>query len=290
MENQYPKCARIEKIGAASPASTHWLVRAGQWYKQGRSADFASGRASVAETFVLVHGGSLGAWSWAAVVAQLQKLGHRAWAVDLPGRGENPHDLATITLALHIDAVARYIEERDLREVVLVGHSMAGLIIPSVAVRLRDRIKRLIFASALVVRDGESAMDVFQPMFEAAAKNASAGRSREDMIERFRRNQLPDASRDLQDFVIAAIVPDQMSVLAEPVPMKEFYALDVPCSVVILEDDRAIDPVRFHPLFTQRLRDPTTRSIQSGHGVMFTKPVEFARALAELAQESQSRE
>jgi pimeloyl-ACP methyl ester carboxylesterase len=240
----------------------------------------------VAETFVLVHGGSLGAWSWAAVVAQLQKLGHQAWAVDLAGRGENPHDLAKVTLALHIDTVARYIEQRDLRDVVLVGHSMAGLIIPSVAVRLRDRIKRLIFVSALIVRDGESAMDVFQPMFDAAAKNGSAPRTREAMIERFRRNQLPDASRDLQDFVIAAIVPDQMAVLAEPCPMKEFYESDIPASVVILEDDRAIDPLRFHPLFTERLRNPTMRSIKAGHGVMFTKPVECARALAELGEDA----
>jgi hypothetical protein len=48
----------------------------------------------------------------------------------------------------------------------------------------------------------------------------------------------------------------------------------------------AIDPLRFHPLFTERLRNPTLRSIKSGHGVMFTKPVECARAIAELATES----
>ena len=108
------------------------------------------------ETFVLVHGGSLGAWSWAAVIAQLQRLGHRAMAVDLAGRGESPYDLAKVTLAVHIDTVSRYIEERDLRDVVMVGHSMAGIIMPSVAVRMPDRIKRLIFVSALVMRDGES--------------------------------------------------------------------------------------------------------------------------------------
>jgi len=236
----------------------------------------------VPETFVLVHGGSLGAWSWAAVVAQLQNMGHRALAVDLPGRGENPYDLAQVTLALHIDVVARYVEERDLRDVVLVGHSMAGLIIPNVAVRMPQRIKRLIFVSALVMHDGESATDVFKPIGEAATKRAQKGEQL-SMAERFRRQQMHDASYDLQSFVMAAIVPDQMAVLAEPTPMKDFYALDPPTSVVILEDDLAIDPLRFHPLFTARLRNPTTRSIKSGHGVMFTKPLELAQALVELA-------
>lgn len=234
------------------------------------------------ETFVLVHGGSLGAWSWAAVVVQLQKMGHRALAVDLPGRGENPYDLAKITLKLHIEVVSEFIEQRDLRDVVLVGHSMAGLIIPNVAVRMPQRIQRLIFVSALVMHDGEAATDVFRPIGEAAAKRAKKGEQL-SMAERFRRYQMHDASYDLQSFVMAAIVPNQMAVLAEPTPMKDFYALDPPTSVVILEDDLAIDPLRFHPLFTNRLRNPTMRSIKSGHGVMFTKPLELAQALVELA-------
>ncbi len=230
--------------------------------------------------------GSLGAWSWAAVVAQLQRLGHRAMAVDLAGRGENPYDLAKVTLRLHIDIVSQYIEQRDLTDVVMVGHSMAGIIIPNVAVRMPQRIKRLIFVSALVMHDGESATQVFKPIGGPPPKSADG--DQKSMAERFRRHQLNGASRDLQDFVIAAIVPDQMAVLSEPTPMKEFYALDPPTSVVILEDDLAIDPLRFHPLFTDRLRNPTTRSIKAGHGVMFTNPLELAQALVELTEESGS--
>ncbi len=235
----------------------------------------------MAETFVLVHGGSLGAWSWAAVVAQLQKLGHRALAVDLAGRGEHPYDLDKLTLQVHIDTVARYIEQRDLRDVVMVGHSMAGIVMPGVTVRMPDRIKRLVFMSALVMRDGESAMEVFR----SGGLGIGMPRTRESMAERFRQRQLNGASRDLQDFVMAAIVPDQMAVLSEPVPMKEFYALDPPTSVIVLEEDLAIHPLRFHPLFTERLNHPTMRSIKAGHGAMFTHPLECARAMVELAQE-----
>jgi pimeloyl-ACP methyl ester carboxylesterase len=187
---------------------------------------------------------------------------------------------------VHIDAVARYIEQRDLRDVVLVGHSMAGIIIPGVTVRMPERIKRLIFMSAMVMRDGESAMEVFTGGVVGVGARKGPRRSRESLTERFRRHQMHDASRDLQDFVIAAIVPDQMAVLSEPVPMKDFYELDPPTSVIVLEEDLAIDPLRFHPLFTDRLRNPTIRSIKTGHGVMFTKPVECARAIVELTEGS----
>ena len=98
-----------------------------------------------------------------------------------------------------------------------------------------------------------------------------------------RARSLQDASRDLQDFVIAALVQEQLKVMDEPVPMKEFYRLDLPTSVIVLEDDLAIDPMRFHPFFTRRLRNPTVRSIKSGYAVMFTKPVQCAQALHELA-------
>ena len=43
----------------------------------------------MADTFVLVHGAWHGAWYRAAVVNQLEKLGDKAYAVDLPGHGIN---------------------------------------------------------------------------------------------------------------------------------------------------------------------------------------------------------
>src|SRR5271165_4651909 len=163
MFNQYRKTDRVEKIEIIAGPPYH---KDGAMVQSKAEQNLVARRTSVPETFVLVHGGSLGAWSWAAVIAQLQRLGHRAMAVDLAGRGESPYDLAKVTLAVHIDTVSRYIEKRGLTDVVMVGHSMAGLIIPNVAVRMPDRIKRLIFVSALVMRDGESATEVFKPISE----------------------------------------------------------------------------------------------------------------------------
>ena len=38
--------------------------------------------------FVLIHGGFHGAWCWTRVIPELEKLGHEAIAIDLPGHGE----------------------------------------------------------------------------------------------------------------------------------------------------------------------------------------------------------
>jgi pimeloyl-ACP methyl ester carboxylesterase len=236
----------------------------------------------MAETFVLVHGGGVGAWSWAAVVRQLEKLGDRALAVDLPGRGENRPDPKTITLSTHVDFVTAYIEERALDGVVLVAHSMGGLVITGVAQKIPHRIKRLIFISAFVMLDGENPMQLLKAPRETEEQGQTWKKPRSS-ADFMRARSVQDASPDLQDFVIAALIPEQLKVMDEPVPMKEFYRLDLPTSVIVLEDDLAIDPMRFHPFFTRRLRNPTIRSIKSGHAVMFTKPVECAQALHDLA-------
>jgi pimeloyl-ACP methyl ester carboxylesterase len=52
--------------------------------------------------------------------------------------------LNEIHLADYVDDVVREIEERDLRDVVLVGHSLAGITLPLAAERVADRLRRLI--------------------------------------------------------------------------------------------------------------------------------------------------
>src|SRR5262249_20938350 len=47
----------------------------------------------------------------------------------------------------------------DLRDVVLVGHSMAGTVIAGVAERAPDRLAHLVYLDATVPRDGESDLD-----------------------------------------------------------------------------------------------------------------------------------
>lgn len=50
----------------------------------------------------------------------------RVLAVDLPGRGRNPADLATVTIADWVDSVVDDVENALMGDVVVVGHSLGG--------------------------------------------------------------------------------------------------------------------------------------------------------------------
>lgn len=79
-------------------------------------------------TILLVHGAWHGSWCWADIVAQLEADGFETVAVDLPGHNA-PGSSARKwnTLASYVDHVHSAIDAID-GEVVLVGHSMGGLV------------------------------------------------------------------------------------------------------------------------------------------------------------------
>ena len=112
-------------------------------------------------TYVLVHGGWDGGWSWRGVARHLQAAGHEVFRPTLTGSGERVH-LASpdIDLQTHIDDVANVLRYEDLQEVVLCGSSYGGMVITGVAEQLPERIRHLIYLDAFVPEDGQSAGDL----------------------------------------------------------------------------------------------------------------------------------
>lgn len=130
--------------------------------------------------FVLVHGAWHGAWCWERVAPLLQARQRAIHPPTLSGMGERAAELSVaIDLDTHIADVAQYIEQRDLRDVVLVGHSYAGLVISGVADRLGPaRLRRLVYLDALVLDSGQSLASFLGPgwsRFADAAREKGGG-------------------------------------------------------------------------------------------------------------------
>ena len=56
----------------------------------------------------------------------------------------------------HVQDIVNEVEGRDLREVVLVGHSYAGIPVGQAAERIGDRLARVVFVDSSVPADGEA--------------------------------------------------------------------------------------------------------------------------------------
>ncbi|MGW0203706.1 alpha/beta fold hydrolase [Nonomuraea sp. NPDC003201] len=124
-------------------------------------------------TYLLVHGAWHSGQCWERVVPLLESAGHRVAAPSLTGHGDKAHLLSPeVGLDTHVGDIVGLILEEDLTEVILVGHSYAGLVISSAANQVPDRIARLVYLDAMVPEDGESAADV-QPMTRALIDRAA---------------------------------------------------------------------------------------------------------------------
>src|SRR3977135_2273386 len=79
---------------------------------------------------VLVPGACLGGRAWAAAARPLGGMGHVVYPVTLTGLGERVH-LARpeVDLETHITDVVNLLDYEDLHDVVLLGHSYAGLVV-----------------------------------------------------------------------------------------------------------------------------------------------------------------
>lgn len=120
-------------------------------------------------TYVLVHGGWDGGWSWRAVARELQAAGDEVFTPTLTGSGERVH-LASpeVGLDTHVADIANVLRYENLQDVVLVGLSYAGMVITGVAECLPERISQLVYLDAFVPQDGESVADLLGPELTAA--------------------------------------------------------------------------------------------------------------------------
>ena len=136
----------------------------------------------MARQFVLVPGAWLGGWCWKYLTPLLREEGHKVYTPTLTGLGERKH-LAQpeINLETHITDIVNMLEYNDLTDVVLLGHSYAGLVVTGVAERVPERLRHVVYLDALVPMSDEpvSASEFYPPneweTMEAAAKGHAGG-------------------------------------------------------------------------------------------------------------------
>ncbi len=112
-------------------------------------------------TFVLVHGAWHGSWCWDKVVSLLQQAGHNALTLDLPGRAGDKTSIQDLTLEAYAKKVCNVVNLQD-ELVILVGHSMGGMMIIQAAEYCPDKIKTLVYLCAFLPQNGQSLLDIAQ--------------------------------------------------------------------------------------------------------------------------------
>jgi len=108
--------------------------------------------------YILIHGAWEGPWSWDYTRPVLEKQGHSVTAIDLHGRDDSGQNVTNVTLHSYVETVVDAIDQLD-HKVVLVGHSMAGAVISHVAERRPEKIEKLVYVAAFLLKSGDSIIE-----------------------------------------------------------------------------------------------------------------------------------
>jgi pimeloyl-ACP methyl ester carboxylesterase len=120
-----------------------------------------------------VHGAWQSASTWDLLSPLLEKRGHRVITPVLSGLGTDQCHLSPdITLQQHIADVSLALSKVK-EQVVLVGHSYAGIIISGVVEADPTHVQRLVFLDAFIPDDGQSVLDLLPPEIGAHFRNVA---------------------------------------------------------------------------------------------------------------------
>lgn len=191
---------------------------------------------------VLVHGGGHDARCWEPLIDEIAGTSDvRVLAVDLPGRGRRPGPLRGLTVADCADAVVEQVRAAGLERVILVGHSMAGMIVPGVADTLGpDFVRRVVLIAANVAPPDRSTLDLL-PLPARAVGRLVARWPRPYRMPRplartlFCNGMTPEQTR----FVTDRLVPEAGWLAREPIPAPTHAP---PVTWILTTRDRAVPP------------------------------------------------
>jgi pimeloyl-ACP methyl ester carboxylesterase len=233
---------------------------------------------------VLVHGGAHAADCWDPTIAELacQEPKLRVLAVDLPGRGRNPADLATVTLAGWADSVVADVEEAGFHDVVILGHSMGGLTVPGVVARLgASRVRELILAAAFIPPQGCSVVDVLRgPLAPLARLGARINKSFAMPTAAARFAFCNGMSQDQRRYALARIYGESPRVIAEAVDRRDLPD-EVPRTWIMTLRDRALSPRQQRGCIAALGGVDMVCCVDTCHDLMYTEPGLLAEILIE---------
>ena len=236
-------------------------------------------------TFLLVHGAWHGGWCWEKVVPLLKEAGHEVVVVDLPGHGSDDTPVAEVTLGRYAERVSEALDGQT-EPVVLVGHSMGGLVISEAAERRPEKIGLLVYLTGFLLPNGGTLLDMAQTdgesivfpnadvdeengvvtIYEDKAKDVFYGDCSDEDVEKTKQR----------------LIPQPLAPFVTPVGVGEAFGRVRRTYIECLRD-RAIGPATQKRMYTE-LPCEKVVSMETSHSPFLSEPEELAGHLDSLAR------
>lgn len=234
---------------------------------------------------MLVHGAWHGAWCWYRTVTLLAAAGHAVTVIDLPAHGVDATPPATVTLAAYAARVIAALEAID-GPVILVGHSMGGAVISTVAEARPEKIEKLVYLAGFLLRDGETLIATATADAASLATPSLIVQANEGVvdIDRAAIAQVFYARSPAEDVNLARALlrPNPLAPFATPLALSAGNFGRVRRFYVACTSDRAITPAAQQAMYTASPCE-AVYELHTDHSPFFSQPRRLHEVLAAIA-------
>ncbi|HSB34733.1 MAG TPA: alpha/beta hydrolase [Nitrospirota bacterium] len=232
------------------------------------------------KTYLLLHGALRGAWLWDRLTPLLEKTGAKVLAIDFPGHGKRAAQREGVDMSAYIRDVESFIRENDLRDLILVGHSVSGIIISKAAEDMPERVRHLVYLAAVVPRDGEAVIDLLSKERQEVLRKLEGEKDLFGPPDTLRPLFFTDMEGKEQDFYLRQLTPQPLAAFFEKIRFKRFPDIDIPKTFILGLRDKSIPPELTRGYAARLGVKPV--EIDAGHDLMVSKPEEVAQVLSRI--------
>jgi len=233
--------------------------------------------------YILIHGAWQGGWCFEPLATILRELGATVSCPDLPGHGSNPVPVSTITYQMYYDSLVKELHTYT-EPVILVAHSMSGILAAPLLDHYSDRISHLFLISAFVAQNGKSLLDIAMAggpseiprILLTDEKNQTQSLD----LSKVKNALYHDCPSELADWAICKLQPQPIAPFTTPINWVDSGKTRNKRTYILCENDRDVHQTTQHKI----IEDYPCRvvTLQSGHFPFLSQPRQLAAILTDV--------
>lgn len=237
------------------------------------------------KTFILIHGSWHSSWNWHRVIPMLEKQGHKAIAIDLPGMGRDKTPINEVKMQTTVQAICKLIDSVE-GKVILVGHSKNGIMISQAAEYRPDKIEKLIYLAAYLIPNGKtqseySAQDV-KGVLKPYVTRCPELNAHTLQTEIYKEGLYHDCDDTITELAKLLLSHEPVESGITPLQLTDDNFGRVPRYYIECTEDRAVTPFIQQKMYTETPCEKIYRMATS-HSPFFSRPKELTDILCEIA-------
>jgi len=237
------------------------------------------------KTFILIHGSWHSSWNWHRVIPILEKQGHGAIAIDLPGMGRDKTPIHEVKMQSTVEKICKLIDGIE-GKVILVGHSKNGIMISQAAEYRPDKIEKLAYLAAYLIPDGKtqkeySVQDTGGVLRPYVTMNEELN-AHTLQPEIYKEGLYHDCEDNITELAKLLLSHEPVESGITPLRLTDDNYGRIPRVYIECTEDKAVTPFIQRKMYTETPCEKIY-SLPTSHSPFFSKPNELSAILCEIA-------